>query len=135
MTKNTDIYELYSFIIYLYGYGFFYTYIFSNPLIKGLFINISGNLLSNYTLNTNIFKFITHNYWKNNLNNIVMPQLLSSTLNIITSYDIISSNFLITIPINIFLNHLISKMYINELDYSKNSRYLILFIFIVKDIL
>jgi len=134
MTKITDIYELYSFIIYLYGYGYFYSYIFCQPLVKGLFINISANLFSNYLLNTNIFKFITHNYWKNNLNSIAMPQLLSFLINIITSNDIISSNIIIIMPINIFLNHLISKMYINEINYSKNIRYLLLLIYLFIDL-
>jgi hypothetical protein len=134
MTKITDIYELYSYIIYLYGYGYFYSYIFNQSLVKGLFINISANLFSNYLLNTNIFKFVTHNYWKNNLNNIAMPQLLSSLINIVTSYDMISSNIIIVMPINIFLNHLISKIYINEINYSKNIRYILLFLFLFIDL-
>jgi hypothetical protein len=131
MTKITDIYELYSFIIYLYGYGYFYSYIFNQSLVKGLFINISANLFSNYLLNTNILKFITHSYWRNNINSIVMPQLISSFINIITSYHMISNNIIIVMPINIVLNHLISKMYTNEINYSKNIRYLLLLVFLL----
>ena len=130
MTKITDVYELYSFIIYLYGYSFFYSYIFGLPLLKGAFLNISCNLLFNYTLNTNIFKFITHNYWIKHLNTIAMPQLISTVLNMIIINDGISTNHIITIPINIFLNHLISKMYNNELKSSKNIRYFIIFLFL-----
>jgi len=129
--KITDIYELYSFIINLYGYGYFYSYIFNQTILKGIFINISANLLSNYLLNNNIIKFITHSYWKNNINNIAMPQLLSCIVNIGSSYHILSSNILIIAPTNIFLNHLISKMYINEIIYSKNTRYLLIFLFLI----
>jgi hypothetical protein len=136
MTKKiTDIFELYSFIIYLYGYEYFYCYIFNQPLVKGLLINISFNIFSSCVFNMNIIKFLSHTYWLNNLNNISMPQLLSSIINITTGSGYFTDNVLINIPINIFLNQLISKMYTNEISYSKNLRYLLIFIFLIKDII
>ena len=140
MTKITDIYELYSFIIYLYGYEYFYSFIYSQPLIYGLFLNISFNLFINYIFKTNIIKFITHSYWKSKLNTIAMPQLLSCTINIINSYDYLPkdylpNNLIITVPMNLFLNHLISNMYKNELDDSKNIRYLMILLFFIIDII
>jgi len=67
-----------------------------------------------------------------------MPQLLSSLINIVSIYDMIpfyGKNFIICLPINIFINLLITKMYVNEKDYSKNLRYIMIFIYFIKNLL
>ncbi len=123
-----DIYEFYSYILYMYGYGIFYIIIFEQPLFKAILISIFFNFILNYTINHNTIKFIMHKYWKKNLNNIVIPQLLTFTSN-----TLIYNNYskYITIPANIIIYNMISKYYINEISYSKNLRFILLFIFIL----
>ena len=78
---NINKYELYSYIIYLYFYTFLYEYIFQQTIFKGLVINIFGNILFYKICNYNIFSLLVHKYWKENLNTIAMPQLLSCISN------------------------------------------------------
>ena len=129
--ENKDVidkYELYSFSIYLYCYGFFYLFIFEQTLIKGLIINILSNFLTYYLMNYNIISLIKHKYWRENLTDIAMPQLITCTTNII-SYSILNIYFIIPIDITIYL--LIRKVYKNEISYSKNLRFIICIIFFI----
>ena len=104
INKNIDKYEFYSYVIYMYGYGFFYLFIFEQKFLKALFFNLFINFTLNYTIDHNIIKFITHKYWKNNY---------------------------ITIPINLFIFYLIDKIYNKEIPYSRNLRLIILGLFIL----
>jgi hypothetical protein len=97
-----DKYELYSFSIYLYLYGFFYLFIFEQTLIKGLLINILSNFFTYYLINYNIISLIKHKYWRENLTDIAMPQLITCTTNII-SYSTLNIYFIIPIDIIVYL--------------------------------
>lgn len=123
-----DKYELYSFSIYLYLYGFFYLFIFEQTLIKGLIINILSNFFTYYLINYNIISLIKHKYWRENLTDIAMPQLITCTTNIIT-YSTLNIYFIIPIDIIVYL--LIRKVYKNEISYSKNLRFIICILFFI----
>lgn len=132
--KNTDKYELYSFSIYLYLYGFFYLFIFEQTLIKGLLINILTNIFSFYIFKYNFISFLRHKYWRENLTDIAMPQLINcatnitiySTLNISYNYNILILSFT-----DILTYLLIKNMYKNEINYSKNLRFIINILFFI----
>lgn len=123
-----DKYELYSFSIYLYLYGFFYLFIFEQTLIKGLLINILSNFFTYYLINYNIISLIKHKYWRENLTDIAMPQLITCTTNII-SYSTLNIYFIIPIDIIVYL--LIRKVYKNEISYSKNLRFIACILFFI----
>lgn len=122
-----DIYEFYSFTSYLYLYGFFYLYIFEQTFIKALFISILSNIISTYFINYNIFKLLTHKYWRKNKNDIAIPQLISCA-SVITTYNY---NYYINIPINLLIFFLIKKLYKKEMSYSKNLRLILMILFYV----
>lgn len=130
--KDIDKYELYSFSIYLYFYGFFYLFIFEQTLIKALLINILGNLFFYYIFNYNIISFIGHKYWKHNLVSIAIPQLITCSTNIVLYKTF---NYYIDIPIYILLYFFMNKMYKEEISYSKNLRFIINFIFFINHFL
>jgi len=123
--KYIDIYEFYSFSIYLYLYGFFYLFIFEQTLIRAFFISILSNIMSTYFFNHNIFKLLTHKYWRNNRNDIVMPQLISC----LTTVSTYNYNYYITISSNLLMYFLIKKLYQKEISYSKNLRIILLILF------
>jgi len=123
--KYVDIYEFYSFSIYLYLYGFFYLFIFEQTFIRAIFISILSNIISTYFFNHNVFKLLTHKYWRNNRDDIVMPQLLSC-LSTVSTYNY---NHYITIPSNLLIYFLIKKLYKKEISYSKNLRIILLLLF------
>jgi hypothetical protein len=133
-TPITDKFELYSFSIYLYFYAFFYMFIYNNTFFNGLLINLMGNYLFNYLFNYNILSFIGHNYWKYNLNTIAMPQLITCSTNIIILNHFYYFNnyndFILILPFNYLLNYSIKKMYKNEINYSKNLRFVLIFLFL-----
>lgn len=122
-----DKYEFYSFIIYLYIFVYFYSYVLRESFFYMLTFNIIGNVITNYTMNFNIFTLVSHNYWKYNLNTIAMPQLLSILSNIIINDKLIFFknsfyNCLIIVPLNLLIYKFISNMYKNENNLSKNFR-------------
>ena len=123
--KYIDIYEFYSFSIYLYSYGFFYLFIFEQTLIRAFFISILSNIISTYFFNHNIFKLLTHKYWRHNRDDIVMPQLISC-LSTVSTYNY---NYYITIVSNLLMYFLIKKLYKKEISYSKNLRLILLILF------
>lgn len=128
-----DKYELYSFSIYLYFYGFFYLFIFEQTLIRGLLINILGNLFFYYIFNNNIISFVSHKYWKHNLTNIAVPQLITCSTNILlySTFSANVSNYFIDIPIDILVYMLLNKLYKSEIDSSKNLRFIINILFFI----
>ena len=132
--KNTDKYELYSFSIYLYLYGFFYLFIFEQTLIKGLLINIITNIFSFYMFKYNFIMFLRHKYWRENITDIAMPQLINCATNI-TIYSTLKISFYYNIVIlsfaDILTYLLIKSMYKNEINYSKNLRFIINIIFFI----
>lgn len=132
--KNTDKYELYSFSIYLYLYGFFYLFIFEQTLIKGLLINIITNIFSFYMFKYNFIMFLRHKYWRENITDIAMPQLINCATNI-TIYSTLKISFYYNIAIlsfaDILTYLLIKSMYKNEINYSKNLRFIINIIFFI----
>lgn len=132
--KNTDKYELYSFSIYLYLYGFFYLFIFEQTLIKGLLINILTNIFSFYMFKHNFIMFLRHKYWRENITDIAMPQLINCATNI-TIYSTLKMSFYYNIAIlsftDILTYLLIKSMYKNEINYSKNLRFIINIIFFI----
>lgn len=123
--KYIDIYEFYSFSIYLYSYGFFYLFIFEQTLIRAFFISILSNIMSTYFFNHNIFKLLTHKYWRHNRHDIVIPQLISC-LSTVCTYNY---NYYITIVSNLLMYFLIKKLYKKEINYSKNLRIILLILF------
>jgi hypothetical protein len=123
--KYIDIYEFYSFSIYLYSYGFFYLFIFEQSFIRAIFIAILSNIISTYFINHNIFKLLTHKYWRKNKNDIAIPQLISC-LSTVSTYNY---NYYITIPSNLLIYFLIKKFYKKELSYSKNLRIILFILF------
>jgi hypothetical protein len=129
--NDFDKYEFYSFSIYLYGYGLFYLFIFEQKLLKAIFFNFFINFILNYTIRHNILKFISHKYWKINLNSIAMPQLISCTTQLLTH----NYNNYITIPVNLIVFTLINKTYKKEISYSKNLRIIIVGLFILSKLI
>jgi len=122
-----DKYEMYSFTTYLYFYGFFYIYIFEQKFLIAILSIIFSNIIFYYIFNYNFISLICHSYWKNNLNTIAMPQLLSCVSNIMISNNIFISRhtYVITIPINILLFNFIGTLYKNEIIESRNLRFII----------
>jgi len=121
-TEELDKYEFYSFTIYLYAYGLFYLFIFEQTLIRAIFFHFFINFILYYSINHHILKFFSHKYWKTNLKDIVMPQLIVCSSTLITyKYE-----YYISIPINVMINYMIYRIYKKELRYSKNLRYIIL---------
>jgi hypothetical protein len=128
---NIDKYELYSFIIYLYFYVIFYEFTFQQTFLKGCCINIFGNILFYKICNYNIFSLLIHKYWKEKINTIAMPQLLSC----ITNTLIIKNDFLIPSYITYLASYYIIKnMYPNELLESKQIRFTITAVFFIVDL-
>ena len=128
---SIDKYELYSYIIYLYFYTFFYEYIFEQTFLKGCFINIFGNIIFYKLCNYNIFSLLVHKYWKNNLNTIAMPQLLSC----ITNTLIIKNDLMISPYISyIATYYIIKNMYPMEILESKQIRFTVSTIFCIFDL-
>jgi hypothetical protein len=126
-----DKYEFYSYTIYLYGYAFFYLFIFEQKLIQALFLNILFNFLLKKTINHNIFDLILHKYWKKNLNDIAMPQLISCVSGLVTY----NYNNYFSIPLNLIIFYFIKKIYKKEIRYSRNLRIIILFLFCINKII
>lgn len=126
-----DKFELYSYTTYLYIYGFFYLFVFEQTFFKGLLINILFNLFSHNLINYNIIYFLQHKYWKKNLTNIAMPQLITCATNIILCSTINRNISYIVIPINIIQYYLLKNTYKDEIVYSKNLRFIINFIFFI----
>lgn len=133
--NNNDIFELYSFITYLYFYSYFYSSIIKHSFLNFTLINIIGNLVTHYFLNYNILTFVSHTYWKKNLSTVAMPHLINSIKNIyVNQYITFFKNnydYLILIPSDIFVFYFIKKYYKNEDKNSKNIRYLISFLFFI----
>jgi hypothetical protein len=130
MTKNKyilDYFEMYSFTTYLYFYGFFYSYIFEQKKIIIFLSIIFSNIVFYYIFNYNFISLICHLYWKNNLNTIAIPQLLSCVSNIMISKNtfINRQTYFINTLINILLFHFIGILYKNELIESRNLRFII----------
>jgi hypothetical protein len=131
--KNTDKYELYSFSIYLYLYGFFYLFIFEQTFVKGLLINILVNIFSFFMFKYNFITFLKHKYWRENLTDIAMPQLINCATNI-TVYSTLHIryyNILVLSLCDVLTYFLIKNMYKNEISYSKNLRFIINIIFLL----
>lgn len=84
-----------------------------------------------YSINHNIIIFVQHNYWKNNLTDIALPQLMSCTTTLI-SYDF---KYYLMIPINIITYLLINKYYKKENRYSQNLRIIMMFLSFVSKII
>ena len=131
-----DKYEMYSFTLYLYFYGFFYLYIFEQKFLIAILSAIFGNIIFYYLFKYNFISLMCHKYWKSNLNNIAMPQLLTCLSNITIYSNTFINNtkyvYIIITPINILLFYFINNMYKNEIIESKNLRFIVtvLFIFI-----
>jgi hypothetical protein len=126
-----DKYEMYSFTIYLYFYGLFYLYVFEQKFFTAILTSILSNILFYQIFNFSFITLITHTYWKNKLNTIAMPQLLSSISNIIiykNKFDNIYINIMIN-PLYIFIYYFINKVYNNEITESRNLRFIITFLF------
>jgi hypothetical protein len=126
-----DKYEMYSYTTYLYFYGFFYLYIFEQKILIAILSIIFSNIIFYYIFNYNFISLMCHSYWKNNLNTIAMPQLLSCASNIIIYNNTFISKYtyVITIPINILLFNFISTLYKNEIIESRNLRFIITILF------
>jgi len=132
MRKETiDKFELYSFAIYLYFYAYSYLYLFEQTLLNFILYSIFQNIILNYLINHNIIKFITHTYWRDNLNEISVPQLLTCISNIYlrNNFKLIINNKYIILPINIFIDYVINKIYKNEIKESRNLRFIITIFF------
>ena len=129
--NSFDKYEFYSFTIYLYGYGLFYLFIFEQELLKAIFFNFFINYILHYFINHNILKFIGHKYWRTNLKDVAIPQLISCSSQLVT-YNYSNR---IMIPVNIMIFYLIDKIYKKEISYSRNLRIIIVGLFILSKIL
>ena len=132
MRKETiDKFELYSFAIYLYFYTYLYSYLFEQTLLNLILYSTFGNITLYYFINHNIIKFMTHSYWRNNLNQVSVPQLLTCISNIYlkNNFELITNNNYIKLPISIFINYTISKLYKNEHKDSRNLRFIITLFF------
>jgi hypothetical protein len=124
-----DIFELYSFVIYLYFYSYFYLSISEQSFFKFILFNTICNFFTHHFLKYNVFTFVGHSFWKKNLNTIAMPQLICSIKNIYVNSQIRFFNnnydYLIIIPSDIFVLYFIKRYYKNEDTKSKNLRYVI----------
>jgi hypothetical protein len=126
-----DKYEFYSFSFYLYSYCFFYLFIFEQTLIRAIFMNFLINIILNYSINHNIIYFITHKYWKHNLSDIAMPQLISCVSTVVTY----NYNKYLMILLNIIIYYFIKQVYKKEIKYSRNLRIILLFLFFILKII
>jgi hypothetical protein len=126
-----DKFEMYSFTLYLYFYGFFYLYVFEQKFFTAILTSILSNILFYQAFNFSFITLITHTYWKNKLNTIAMPQLLSSVSNIIIYKNKFNNQYIniIVNPLYIFLFYFINKLYNNEISESKNLRFIITILF------
>lgn len=126
--ENIDTFELYTFSVYLYAYGFFYKYISHESFLNMFLLNFLGNMITYYFVNYNFLSLIGHNYWRNNINDIAMPQLITCGTNILinTKYT-----FYVIIPINILSMYSITKIYKKEFNVSKNLRIIITILFFI----
>jgi len=123
-----DKYEMYSFATYLYLYGFLYLYIFKQSTLFAFFLVFFSDIIIYYFLNFTIISLLLHSYWNNNFNTIAMPHLLLCITNIfIHNYNY---SYIIHIPIHILLCIYINSVYHNELEESKNLRYIIVCLFL-----
>ena len=133
---KTDILELYSFVIYLHFYSFFYIFLFKQSFLEIIFINLLYNFGLYFLFNYSIFNFIFHNYWNKRLYDIALPQTVSTLSNILlyTRFKFIGNNYDYTliIPSNLLTYFIIKKIFKKEINESKNLRYIqtILFFFI-----
>ena len=125
-----DKYEMYSFTTYLYFYGFFYLYIFEQKILVIFLSMIFSNVIFYYLFNYNFISLMCHSYWKNNLNTIAMPQLLSCGSNIVI-YNLLINRYtyVVSIPVNILLFKFIGSLYKNEIMESRNLRFIITLLF------
>ena len=132
MDNNIDKLELYSFVIYLYIYIQFYIYAFKHNFLNFIVINILGNGLLYITINHNMIKMITHKYWRKSLNNIAMPQLLTSLCNThLLEIDLLGlNNKIFIIPKYFITYYLISNMYKKEIKESYHLRIFINIIYV-----
>ena len=127
-----DKYEMYSFTTYLYFYGFFYLYIFEQPLLYAILSTIFSNIIFYQVFNFNSLSVMCHNYWKYNLNTVAVPQLLSCISNIIIYKKTFSTKSIIIISpsLHILFHYIINVIYKKELLESKNLRFIITMLFI-----
>ena len=104
-------------------------------LLNIIISNLSTNLLLNYFIDHNIIKFISHKYWRNNLNQLSMPQLItcSSHIYLNSSLSLFGNNLYVKSPIYFFIYFMISKMYKNEIKESIYLRFMIIMSFIFLD--
>ena len=129
-----DKYEMYSFTIYMYLYGFFYLYILEQRFLIAILTTILSNILFYRIFNFNFISLICHSYWKRNLNTIAMPQLLSCASNIIIYNNRFNNEYIniMIVPSHILFYYLVNSIYSNEITESKILRFIaaILFFFL-----
>jgi len=125
----TDSYELYSFVTYLYFFAYFHQCLLQLSFLKLIMTDLIGNIFFYYIFNYNFYSFLKHNYWKHQLDNISMPQLISCASNMLVNKN--ANSYLYIIPINYFTYRIISYMYKKEDYRSKNIRFAIAMLFFI----
>lgn len=128
--KNTDIIELYSYGIFLNLNFNLINHIVLNSninILKGIIYVFLINLLTRFIFKYSFLNIIFHNYWKNNLKTIAMPQIIYSSgivlINDLLGENSYTNNIYIKLLSMIGLNYFIKSNYINEINESVIFRY------------
>lgn len=128
--KNTDIIELYSYGIFLNLNFNLINHIVLNSninILKGIIYVFLINLFTRFVFKYSFLNIIFHNYWKNNLKTIAMPQIIYSSgivlINDLLGENSYTNNIYIKLLSMIGLNYFIKSNYINEINESVIFRY------------
>lgn len=128
--KNTDIIELYSYGIFLNLNFNLINHIVLNSninILKGIIYVFLINLFTRFVFKYSFLNIIFHNYWKNNLKTIAMPQIIYSggivLINDLLGENSYTNNIYIKLLSMIGLNYFIKSNYINEINESVIFRY------------
>tara|TARA_B100001175_G_C19427288_1_gene599282 strand:+ start:766 stop:1203 length:438 start_codon:yes stop_codon:yes gene_type:complete len=140
--KNTDIIELYSYGIFLNLNLNFMNYVMLNSNInffKGIIYIFLFNLFTKFVFKYSFLNILFHNYWKNNLKTIAMPQLIYSSGLVLMNDLLIDNKYINNVYSKalsiIGLNYFIKNNYINEVNDSIIFRYNFAFLYFFIDYL
>lgn len=128
--KNTDIIELYSYGIFLNLNLNLINYVMVNSnmnFFKGIIYILLFNLFTKFTFKYSFLNILFHNYWKNNLKTIAMPQLIYSSGLVLMNDVLLENKYINNTYCKVFsiigLNYFLKSNYLNEINESIIFRY------------
>jgi hypothetical protein len=133
LRSNTDILELYSFVIQLYSYSMYFKYIMKYNIFIILTIKSITILSSYFLFHHNLLGFFRHKYLINNTFDVAVPQTINCLFNVYMNNRefALDNNFnsLILVPANASILYFIHNAFPSESDKSRKLRYYLTFIF------